>query len=149
MVPLLLKQLLVWCLLTSCLIVSGCRPGGGKSDAGGHPTLPFGDINGPTDGAIVKKTVHAQVAGWVLSEDGIEEVAVYIDRKYIASATLGVSRPDVAKVFPQFNDSASSGWQASFEISNISEGAHQLLVQARSKKGAIADLGKLTISVVP
>jgi hypothetical protein len=148
MVPLPLKNRFIWCVVSLCLLAAGCERSGGNS-SGGHPALPFGDINGPTNGAVLKKTVHAHVAGWVLSEDAIEEVAVYIDRKYVAGATLGVRRPDVAKVYPQFIDSASSGWQAAFEISNISEGTHQLIVQGRSKKGAIADLGKLAISVVP
>jgi len=146
MIPLIRRRTFIWRLAAGFLIVAGCQSGDGNSKVGTHPMLPFGYVEVPNDGATLQKV--AEIAGWVLCEDGVEEVAIYLDRSYIATATLGISRPDVAKSVPQIENNGSAGWQASIDVTRIGAGRHQLLVQARSKKGATSDLGKITVSVI-
>ena len=89
------------------------------------------------------------MAGWALSEAGIQSVAVYMDRNLAAFAMLGVDRPDVQKVFPAIPGSATAGWRLTFDATGIQPGRHEILVQARSREGATRDLGVATVTIAP
>ena len=47
----------------------------------------------------------------VLSENGIQEVAIYEDRNFLAAAKLGLSSPEAQKAHPNFTGSAKAGWR--------------------------------------
>jgi hypothetical protein len=86
--------------------------------------------------------------GWALADDGIEEVAVYIDGQYVISAHTGVERPDVAKTFPKEPGAGKAGWRASVDVSSFPAGIHQFVVQAAAKNGAKRDIGAFQATVV-
>lgn len=75
------------------------------------------------------------VGGWALSSKGIKEVKVYVDGKYIKSATLGLPRPDVDKAFPGYIGGAASGYSAVIDKINIAEGNHTVTVEAIGNNG--------------
>jgi hypothetical protein len=77
----------------------------------------------------------------------VEKVAIYVDRNFVTEATLGGPRPDVAKIFPGHPDSNAAGWSATLDTGQVTEGPHELTVQARSKAGATRDLGTINIVV--
>jgi hypothetical protein len=54
----------------------------------------------PRNGEVLRGNV--QLAGWMLAESGIEQVMLFVDRNYAATAMLGGSRPDVANAYPLF-----------------------------------------------
>jgi hypothetical protein len=97
--------------------------------------LPFGSLDSPPNGAVLSKV--ASVAGWALAEDGVQSVSVYLDRRYIQAATLGIARQDVKTAFPQFPEAANSGWQSSLNLSGIASGPHLIQVAIRTKAGAV------------
>ncbi|HEY7577887.1 MAG TPA: hypothetical protein VH855_09845 [Acetobacteraceae bacterium] len=51
-----------------------------------------------------------QLTGWAVAPQGIEQINVYADGRYIASADYGTVRKDVAAVFPRWRDSHRSGF---------------------------------------
>jgi hypothetical protein len=110
-----------------------------------HPVLPLGFIDSPKDGGAVHGTLAA--SGWALSEDGIESVGLYVDRVFATSANLGQPRPDVLKAYPDLKNDANPGWTASTDVSKLTAGYHELIVQARSKSGAVSDIGRLRVNV--
>ncbi|ADL53568.1 Ig-like domain-containing protein [Clostridium cellulovorans] len=84
------------------------------------------------------------VSGWALNPDGVKEVKVYVDGKYIKSATLGLSRPDVEKVNPGYINGANSGYKLVIDRNIISPGAHTVTVEAIGNTGI---LGKATRNI--
>ena len=131
-------------IVFASLFLQSCKHEQSTSDASGR--LPFGNIDAPKDNSEARGSVI--LGGWALCEDGIQRVRFYLDRQFVVEATLGVSRPDVAKVFPAIEGNGSSGWGGVVDLSKVSPGQHQLIVQARSNTGATADLGVRNIVVV-
>lgn len=131
-------------LLLAGLLLSSCnmlQKSGVEKDA----KLPFGGVNAPVSGQKVKGKLS--MAGWAISDTGIESVSVYVDRSFATASTLGVSRPDVGQAYPAFNNSDKAGWTAELDMSAISPGWHELTIQARSKDGTSRDLASLPVLV--
>lgn len=132
---------------TSSLFVAGmfalgsCR----HQSAASRPPLPFGSVDIPAPKAVLQGPV--QVAGWALSEQPIEEVAIYVDRKYIGDASLKLARPDVAAAKPGYKGSANSGWVTTLDTTSLAPGWHELVVQAKSQGGATRDLSTVPVFV--
>jgi hypothetical protein len=94
-----------------------------------------------------KITGKVNVTGWALTEAGIESVTIYVDRTFVADCSMALSRPDVAKAYPNMPESGVSGWTVTFDSTNFSPGWHDLTVQAKSQTGATRDLASLPLLV--
>jgi N-acetylmuramoyl-L-alanine amidase len=127
-----------------CLLSAACiheeRPDHTVADK-----LPLGQVLEPgPDAPIIGPFAFR---GWALSENGIEQVAIYEDRSYLASAKLGLSSPEAQKAQPDFPGSATAGWRFDADPSIFTSGRHELTVQARSKTGAIRELASWTVVI--
>lgn len=91
------------------------------------------DIDVP-HGFLVGNT--ANVAGWALNPSGVKEIDIIVDGTQVGTATIGDSRTDVAKVFPQY-ENGNSGYHYTLDISNLSGGNHTLTVQAIGNDGIL------------
>jgi N-acetylmuramoyl-L-alanine amidase len=127
-------------LVSIALSAAGCR-----SDSS-RQALPFGVTDEPRSGEALRGNV--ELRGWALSEGGIKQVTVYVDRNYAATATLGISRPDVAKAYPAFAHGADAGWTASLDTGKFRAGTHELVVQGTANNGATRDFGDVNVSFV-
>jgi hypothetical protein len=108
--------------------------------------IPIGYVDAPLDRQIVKGTLVA--SGWAVSEDRLSDVAIYVDRRYFARATLGLARPDVAKLFSwRFLHPEDPGWRAEIDTGALDRGPHELIFQALSRKGVVGEIGTRTIIV--
>lgn len=106
--------------------------------------LPFGVMDGPTEGASIGLVSSA--GGWAIDDRGIREVRVYIDGRFVNSSPLNTPRPDVAKVYPQYMRGTDVlGWTLAIEFP--SAGPHTVLVQAVDTDGATRDLGTVKVQV--
>jgi len=123
-------------------VITAC---GGRS---GHTRLPIGYVDAPALSGQAVLHGNAIFEGWALADDGIEEVAVYMDRQYLASARTGLDRPDVAKSLPNEPNSVKAGWRASVDVSNLTPGLHQFVVQAAAKSGSNRDIGAFQATIV-
>jgi hypothetical protein len=85
--------------------------------------------------------------GWALSEDGIDKIMVYVDRSFTEYGKMAGPRPDVLKIYPQFAGTIDMEWSAELDTAAIPVGAHQVLVRAVSKKGAVRDLGAIAVTI--
>ena len=113
-----------------------------------HVKLPIGTVDVPPLGSQTELKGISSFAGWALGEEGISDVAIYVDRMYVISAQLGLPRPDVWAAFPKEPDARTAGWQASLDCSKIMSGPHEVIVQATAKNGARRDLGLYHVTVV-
>ena len=76
-----------------------------------------------------------RVAGWAIHGSGVKEVQVYLDQNYIGSTKTGGIRNDVGNVYPNYTNSSKSGFDAKFDISNISNGSKKLTVTMIANDG--------------
>ena len=113
-----------------------------------HAKLPYGTVDTPPLGQQVGLKGMASFVGWAIGENGISDVAIYVDRVYVVSAQLGLVRPDVAAAFPKETAARTAGWQASFDCTNIPAGPHEVVVQATATNGARRDLGVFQVVVL-
>lgn len=115
----------------------------GRND---HLKLPTGYVDTPPLFGAVLRGI-ATFEGWAGADDGIEDVAVYVDRQYVVSAQTGVDRPDVAKSLPKEPNAKNAGWRASVDVSTLAVGVHEFVVQATGKNGAKRDIGAFQATV--
>ena len=100
--------------------------------------LPLGALDsvaGPEEDGTAK------LGGWVVSEDPIHTVSLYIDGRYVTSAKLFQPRADVNQAYPAFGE-VKAGWSIEVDTKVFPSGTHELVVQARTVHGATRDLGQ-------
>lgn len=76
-----------------------------------------------------------KVSGWTLDPSGISKVQVYVNGNYVEDASLGQSRNDVAKVYPNYTNNVTSGYTASLDISSLSNGNHTITLKFIAANG--------------
>jgi hypothetical protein len=135
-----MRSLGVASICLAFLLTGGCASEPARS-ARLSAALPFGVVDSvgkPGDDGMV------QVSGWVLSEDPVYTVALYIDRQYVTSARMHQPRPDVNQAYPAFG-AINPGWKVEFN-SKLFPGPRELVVQARTVHDAVRDLRTWTMS---
>jgi hypothetical protein len=108
-----------------------------------NPVLGYLDV--PVAGARIGNSLD--VGGWALSQVGIREVTIYLDGRPVGAAKLGVHRPDVQKVHPQFRDSLTAGFQATIDLGRVDAGSHVIAVEVEANDGGRRDLTNIPITV--
>ncbi|WP_238902752.1 Ig-like domain-containing protein [Clostridium sp. YIM B02506] len=88
------------------------------------------NIDNPVSNSTVSVGKSITINGWALNESGIKEVKIYLDNLYLGNATMGISRPDVKKVYPEYMKADKSGFEYTINNSSLSEGAKTIKVQA-------------------
>ena len=64
---------------------------------------------------------YLYVQGWILSENGVNSITVYIDNKEMGQISYGKERKDVNKVYPEY-ENPNCGFSENLDISSINEG---------------------------
>jgi hypothetical protein len=129
----------VWVLIAAC--VMGCNH---SRDA---KQLPLGHLDTPTPGVTASGSIR--LSGWALADSGISRIDVYLDGKLVYSGRVGIRRPDVQKVYPNFRDADISGFDFQLPLDSVAPGTHQLTVQARTSDDAVKELASIPINVIP
>ncbi len=104
---------------------------------------PFGYFDGVHGagnggGGVIRMT------GWVLDDDGILAVRIYVDGIIAGQAKYGGSRPGVKSKFPGYPDSDAPGWGFRLNTAHYLNGLHSITVKAYSHSGEVMTLGSLT-----
>lgn len=129
----------------ACWIVATVGTYGCGSSTEARPRLPLGVVDTPHANQNISG--HFTASGWVVSEDGIKEVSLYIDRIFLIPCTYGLSRPDVNQAFPGFPKGDHAGWSVDLDAATLPEGKHELVFEAQSNKGAVRDLGIISVTI--
>jgi len=85
------------------------------------------------------------VGGWAWSLSPVASIIVLLDGSQVASATLGISRPDVTSVFP--DAPPDTGFEASLDTTKFSNGTHSLIVKGTNVNGAITILPTVQVAI--
>jgi len=76
--------------------------------------------------------------GWAVAESGIAKVEVGIGGKLLP-AVIGMNRPDIAELYPQYPGSGKSGYRLVAGIAHLSPGPQTVTVYATSERGVTAE----------
>jgi Glycosyl transferase family 2 len=89
----------------------------------------------PKDDSIVSGRV--KIHGWAAAESGVERIEIRIGNRLMLRPKTGIPRQDVAKAFPEFSDSAWSGFSAIADVSALPEGRYTLMLYATTRRGVL------------
>lgn len=78
------------------------------------------------------------ISGWSLNYSRVSSVDIFIDGNKASSASLGIPRPDVKKVFPFYND-ITSGFTYTLDASKLSYTDHKITLRSNGNDGSYAE----------
>ena len=104
--------------------------------------LLIGSVDQPTPGAQI--AAPAPISGWVLADEPIRRVLIYVDRKPIESFVPDVRRSDVDSLYPQSPDKYK-GWAGQVDLSSASPGRHEIEVRALEADGCESDFALIPV----
>ena len=94
-------------------------------------------LDTPKNGSDVSG-MYLNIRGWHLSSSKMKKVEVFIDGKSKGQVTPNTSRPDVAQVFPEYNNE-NAGFDGKINIANESSGAKTLRIVITNEDGTTDD----------
>jgi beta-N-acetylglucosaminidase len=103
-----------------------------------------GFIDSPKNDSTVKGVT--KVRGWFLDTSGVSSIEVLVDGKSMGKARYGLSRPDVQKVLPAYNN-ANGGYEFALDTNKLSNGWHSITIKETGKNGASTQLDDISVNV--
>jgi beta-N-acetylglucosaminidase len=103
-----------------------------------------GYVETPGNGSTVKGSIS--VSGWSLDISGVSKIEVFVDGNSVGQAQYGIARPDVAKVYPEYQN-ANSGYQYTLDTKRLTNGQHTLAVKETGNYGGINVISSQTVNV--
>jgi N-acetylmuramoyl-L-alanine amidase len=107
------------------------------------PLPPWGALDSPANGDILRGDANA--AGWAWGLSRVASITVFLDDSEVASANLGISRPDVTSLFP--DAPTDTGFEASVDTTQFSNGIHSLVVKATNVSGAVTIFPTVQVTI--
>jgi hypothetical protein len=112
-----------------------------KKSPGCHGLL-VGSVDQPKPGGKLAGSVP--VIGWVLADQPISRVSIYLDRHLVQSITPNEQRPDVDSMYPQSPDKYK-GWAAFIDTSQFAPGSHEVELRALERDGCERDFAIIPV----
>ncbi|MEM7225592.1 MAG: glycosyltransferase [Pseudomonadota bacterium] len=75
------------------------------------------------------------IGGWAVSRSGVTRVQVGLDDAPQGAAHLGIGRPDLAKLYPEFEGAWQSGFTFPLDTNKYRDGQHELSLIVTSGEG--------------
>lgn len=113
-----------------------------KKSPGCHGLL-LGSVDQPQSGGQVSGVLT--IDGWVLADEPVRRVSIYVDRKPVEITTPNFPRPDVDSLYPQSPDK-NKGWTAQIDFSRITPGPHEIELRALEAGGCEEDFAIIPVS---
>ncbi len=105
------------------------------------PAAATPDLRFECDTATLTASAGIEVAGWALASAGLHDITISLAGRDLGAASLGVSRSDIARRFPDEPDAARAGFTFAAQAGAGPFQAGDLLtVTARTKAGATVPL---------
>jgi hypothetical protein len=113
---------------------------------------PFGTIDTPTRGGIISGTDFINF-GWALTPqpktipfDG-STIHVFVDGVPLGNPTYNQYRPDLATLFPGYNNSNGAAGYFRFDTTQFANGVHNIAWSVRDDQGSIDGIGARYIEI--
>lgn len=88
------------------------------------------------DSPSVEPTEPLTIAGWYLDPVGIQRIQVYVDDIFMGNAVMGISREDVYKAYPSYNNHIS-GFQMKIDQTIQTSGTPYTKKNKKNKKEVV------------
>ena len=76
-----------------------------------------------------------EIFGWAAARSGILDIHARVDRDEPLQVEIGLFRPDIEMLLPEYEDSGRSGFRIQLNGADYTEGLHDLAVEARAIDG--------------
>src|SRR5216683_1295893 len=93
-------------------------------------------------------TSRLSVSGWALAAAAIDEITVSVAGEVAGTATYGLARPDVARLYPDRAAAARCGFILAFDVPSRTSGAIEPLLAVRTADGEVGQRA-LHVEVAP
>nr|WP_279232055.1 N-acetylmuramoyl-L-alanine amidase [Clostridium sp. HBUAS56017] len=100
-----------------------------------------GEIQSPRQYATITGNTMT-VAGWTVADSGVKEVQIYVDGELKGTVVPNVATSDIAKTYSNYPNASTSGYTATVNISDITEGNKVIIARTVAKDGSIKDAGR-------
>jgi ADP-heptose:LPS heptosyltransferase/GT2 family glycosyltransferase len=97
-------------------------------------------IQSSCDLAEVTPGGQGVLSGWAVSPHGIRSVRAVVDDVIVGEARLGLTREDVAAVFPAIPDASRSGYAIRFDLNRAVQGGDQAILRIEDKQAGVLEL---------
>ena len=84
-------------------------------------------------------TSRLSISGWALAAAPVLEITVSIDGEVGGTATYGLARPDVARLYPDRAGAPHCGFILSFDLPNLTSDAIEPLLRVRTADGEVGE----------
>jgi hypothetical protein len=99
---------------------------------------PFlGNIDTPYEEQFI--TNRLRISGWILEQNGVEQLNVYIDGNFVGQAEYGLHRNDVYNAYPYYNNHYA-GYYYDLDIELLTNGKHLLAIESFNMSGEVHSL---------
>jgi beta-N-acetylglucosaminidase len=105
---------------------------------------PIINVDSPVQNRILTKSFN--VSGWALNASGIKYINMYLDGSWKGTANIGISRTDVANLYPGYGNAATSGFSYLMDINTVTAGAHVIKIRAVGNDGSVKE-GTVNVNV--
>ena len=102
---------------------------------------PLGWLDEPEDGSVHAGSIP--VAGWAWDNVGISRVDVLVDDVFVAVATYGIDRPDVAAAYP--GAPVATGYGYLLDGAALSNGPHRVMTRSWDAAGNVLELSATVV----
>jgi hypothetical protein len=77
--------------------------------------------------------------GWSVATVGIDRIEIWFDGVYAFDAPYGGARGDVGNIFPDIDNSSSSGFSLAWNYNNMTPGEHVITARAYNQNGQFTE----------
>ncbi|MEC1522774.1 Ig-like domain-containing protein [Neobacillus niacini] len=104
----------------------------------------LGFMDRPAAGSTINGTQN--VYGWFLDASHIAKIEVLVDGAVVGQAVYGDSRPDVQKLYPEFNND-KSGYHFALDTTKFPDGQHTITIKETGMNGNYTILTERTVTI--
>jgi MoaA/NifB/PqqE/SkfB family radical SAM enzyme len=105
----------------------------------------FAAIEHPVEGAILHGNV--EIYGWALDRELVSKIEIVINDITVGNARLGLERRDLERIYPNFKNSAKSGYSLEVDTRKIPDGFCMLAVRIFDGNGESDEYEHRTVEI--
>jgi hypothetical protein len=104
---------------------------------------PYGNVDHPKPHNNLSGS--ADIGGWAIDDTQVSQVKVLVDERLVGTATYGLPRADVAKIWPHVPTGV--GFSYKMDTTKLPNGSHTLGINVEDKAGNVAMFRRIPVLI--
>jgi hypothetical protein len=104
---------------------------------------PYGFVEHPKPQSNLSGAID--IGGWAIDDTQVSQVKIFVDERPVGTATYGLPRPDVSKIWPHVPTEV--GFSYKLDTTKYPNGVHVLGINAEDKAGNVAILNRISVLI--